>query len=114
MDDIEFASQMDGYNFDYSVTRLGFEVRATPVVPGKTGMVWLEIDETGQIREGQVRGARDIQKRMFQNIQTAGHTAIAQLAETETIDDAAQEAEALASCILARRLAFENLDTDHD
>ena len=30
LDDIEFASQMDGYNFDYSVTRRGFEVRATP------------------------------------------------------------------------------------
>ena len=77
-------------------------------------MVWLEIDETGRITEGQVRGAREIQKHMFQNIQTAGHATIAQLAETETMKDAAQEAEALLSCMLARRLAFENLDADHD
>ena len=114
LDDIEFASQMDGYNYDYSVTRRGFKVRATPVAPGKTGMVWLEIDETGRITEGQVQGAREIQKRMFQNIQTAGYKTIAQLAETDSIEDAAQEAEALWNCILARRLAFENLDADHD
>jgi type II secretory pathway pseudopilin PulG len=113
LDDIEFATQMDGYNFEYSLTRRGFEVRATPAVPGKTGCFWVEIDETGRIREGKVNGALEIQKRMLQNIQAAGHKTMAQLLETD-IEAAEQEADALANCILARRLAFETLDADLD
>jgi prepilin-type N-terminal cleavage/methylation domain-containing protein len=111
---IEFANQMDGYNFAYAAQGRGFEIKATPVVPGKTGRVWMEIDETGKIVEAPMPGVSEIQKRMFERIKAAGLAAMAQLGETGLLEDAAQEADALGSSKLARRLAFERLDTDGD
>jgi hypothetical protein len=114
LEHIHFAEQMDGYNFAYVADQRGFEVKATPVVPGKTGRVWMEIDETGKIVEAPMPGVSEIQKRMFERIKAAGHTAIARLSETESTEEAAREAEALSSSRIARRIAFEKLDADGD
>jgi prepilin-type N-terminal cleavage/methylation domain-containing protein len=114
LDDIEFAGQMDGYKFAYAAEGRGFEIKATPVVPGKTGTVWMEIDETGKIVEAPMPGVNEIQKRMFERIKAAGHTAIARSSETESIDDAALEAQALLNSRTVRTIALEKLDTDGD
>ena len=111
---IGFAEQMDGYNFAYDVEGRGFAVKAPPVVPGKTGTVWMEIDETGKVVEAPMPGVNEIQKRMFERMTAAGHVAIAQLSETESAEDAAREATALSSSRIARRIAFEKLDNDGD
>jgi prepilin-type N-terminal cleavage/methylation domain-containing protein len=114
LDDIEFASQMDGYKFAYAAQGRGFEIKATPVVPGKTGTVWMEIDETGKMIEAPMPGVSEIQKRMIERIKAAGHTAIARSSETESIDDAALEAQALLNSRTVRTIALEKLDTDGD
>jgi len=112
--DLHIDPQHDGYNFVLSAEGRGFEIKATPVVPGKTGTVWMEIDETGKIVEAPMPGVSEIQKRMFERIKVAGHTAIAQVTESESTADAAKEAEALWNSRIARRIGFEKMDADDD
>jgi len=114
LDDIDLATQMDGYSFAYTSDGRGFDVKATPVAPGKTGTVWMDIDETGKIVEAPMPGVSEIQKRMFERIQAAGYTAIARLSEFETIDAAVQEAQALWKSRVARRIVFEKMDDNDD
>jgi prepilin-type N-terminal cleavage/methylation domain-containing protein len=114
LEDLHIDPQHDGYKFVLSAEGRGFEIKATPVVPGKTGTVWMEIDETGKILEAPMPGVNEIQKRMFERINAAGHAAIARLSETESTEEAAREAEALSSARITRRIAFEKLDADGD
>ena len=113
-ENFEFAEQMDGYKFAYAAEGRGFEIKATPVVPGKTGTVWMEIDETGKIVEAPMPGVNEIQKRMFERINAAGYDAIGRLVQVNSPEDAAHEAEALRSSRTARRIALETIDTDDD
>ena len=48
---IGFEEEIDGYIYDYRRTREGFVVQARPAAPGKTGMVWFEMDQRGRIDE---------------------------------------------------------------
>jgi prepilin-type N-terminal cleavage/methylation domain-containing protein len=112
--DLHIDPQHDGYNFVLSAEGRGFEIKATPVVPGKTGTVWMEIDETGKIVEAPMPGVIEIQKRMFERINAAGYDAIGRLVQINSPEDAAHEAEALRSSRTARRIALEMLDAEDD
>ena len=114
LETIEFDEVFDGYRYDYRQTTTGFVVKATPVAPGKTGTVWMDIDQTGRITEAPVPGAKEIQQRMFERIRARGLFAIADLLDTESGEEAAAEAAALAKSLVARRLAADAIDADQD
>ncbi len=110
---IGFAKELDGYFFDYRRTKSGFAVKATPAVPGKTGTVWMEIDESGRIKEAPVPNVKEIQKQMFVNIRARGLDTIARLLGTDT-EGASREASALANCQIASELALKTIDVNQD
>ena len=74
----------------------------------------MEIDETDRLVEAPIPAVKDIQQRMFERIRKAGVEAIADLSETASLEDAARDADALASSRLARRAAMERLDANGD
>jgi len=111
---IGFDEIHDGYRFDYRQTTFGFVVKATPVAPGKTGTVWMDIDDRGRITEAPIPGVKEIQQRMFQRIRASGLAAIARLLGTDSDEEAAGEALALSQSSVARRLAADAIDADHD
>jgi prepilin-type N-terminal cleavage/methylation domain-containing protein len=114
LDQIGFDETQDGYAFVLIPERNGFTVRATPIVPGKTGVVNLAIDERDRVKETSVPGVREIQRRMWANIQARGLEAIAQLLETESDAEAANEAGALSASLMARRVALDSIDGNGD
>jgi len=111
---INFDEVFDGYRFDYRQTISGFVVKATPVAPGKTGTVWMDIDDRGRITEAPIPGVKEIQQRMFERIRASGLAAIGRLLGTDSDDEAAGEALALSQSQVARRLAADTIDADHD
>jgi hypothetical protein len=111
---IGFAEEFDGYLYDYRRTRNGFQVKAQPAAPGKTGTVWMDIDQSGRINQVPMPGVNEIQKRMFERIWANGNLAIMRMMETDSADEAAAEAEIVAQCQLARQLAVSTIDADQD
>jgi prepilin-type N-terminal cleavage/methylation domain-containing protein len=111
---IGFAEELDGYHFAYRRTASGFNVKAVPVAPGKTGTFWMDMDQKGQINEAPIPGVKEIQQRMFDRIRANGLTTIARLLETDSTDEALAEATALAQSQLARELAADVIDANHD
>ena len=111
---IGFREELDGYRFDYRQTSGGFNVKAVPVAPGKTGSVWMDIDQRGHITEAPIPGVKEIQQRMFDRVRAHGITAIMRLLESDSSEEATAEAAALAESRLARELADDVIDADHD
>jgi prepilin-type N-terminal cleavage/methylation domain-containing protein len=111
---IGFAEEFAGYRFAYRLTSTGFNVKAVPVAPGKTGSVWMDIDQNGQITEAPIPGVKEIQQRMFDRIRASGLATIARLLETESTEEALAESTALSRSQLARVLAADVIDADHD
>jgi hypothetical protein len=109
---IGFDDELDGYRFDYRRTATGFVVKAVPAAPGKTGTVWMDLDERGRITEAPIPGVKDIQARMFERIRASGLAAIGELLDTDSGEEAASEAAALAQSQLARQLAVDAIDSD--
>lgn len=111
---IGLRDEIDGYRFAYRPTSTGFHVKAVPVAPGKTGSVWMDLDQKGQVTEAPIPGVKEIQQRMFERIRAEGVVAIARLLETESSEEASAEAAALLRSTLAREVAAEVIDADQD
>jgi len=114
LETIRFASESNGFVYVYHATRNGFNVKATPAAPGKTGTVWMEIDQQGRISEGPIKGVKEIQKRMFERIWASAMEATMQLMETDSLTAASVEMRALAESQLVREMAWERIDADRD
>jgi prepilin-type N-terminal cleavage/methylation domain-containing protein len=112
--DIGYKEQFDGHNFRLVLDRSGFVIHATPVVPGKTGVVELAINSSGRLSEREIRDAKRIQETMFQEVRLAGLAAIARQMETDSAETASLEAQAMCYSLVARRLAADKIDANDD
>jgi prepilin-type N-terminal cleavage/methylation domain-containing protein len=112
---IGFAKVNNGFVYVYyTTTRSGFKVTATPAVPGKTGSVWMEIDERGRISEGPIKGAKAIEEEMFERIWAGAMEATMELMKTDSLADASEETKALLESRLIREMAWEKIDANRD
>ena len=111
---IGFAEESKGFVYLYYTTRNGFNVKARPAAPGKTGTVCFEMDQSGRIQESRLPGVKEIQKRMFERIWASAMEATMELMETDSLANASAEVRALAESQLVREMAWEKIDADHD
>jgi prepilin-type N-terminal cleavage/methylation domain-containing protein len=114
LDAINFADEIDGYEYAYQRTSSGFSVKAKPSAPGKTGTLWFELDQRGRISQASIPGVQEIQKRMFDRIRANGTTAIMRLMEWDSAAVASAEAKVLAESQLIREMAVSTIDADRD
>jgi prepilin-type N-terminal cleavage/methylation domain-containing protein len=107
---IGFKEQFDGHNFSLTVLRDGFVIKASPVARGKTGVFEMQINADGKLTEWAIPDAKKIQEAMFEEVRLAGLAAIAREMETESLETAEREAEALNNCLIARQMVADKLD----
>jgi prepilin-type N-terminal cleavage/methylation domain-containing protein len=111
---IGFGNETGGYVYDYRRTRNGFNIQARPAAPGKTGLVWFEMDQRGRIDQSPVPGAKEIQRRMFDRIWAGAMQATMELMGTDSLKDASEETKALLESQLVREMAWDKIDADGD
>ncbi|HZL88226.1 MAG TPA: DUF1559 domain-containing protein [Pirellulaceae bacterium] len=112
--DIGFAEQFDGHNFSLTLVRGGFIIKAVPVARGKTGVFEMQINTEGKLTEWAIPDAKKIQEAMFEEVRLAGLATIARQMETDSLETAAREAEALNNCQIARQMVADKLDPYSD
>ena len=111
---IGFADQFDGHSFSLTLVRGGFVIKAVPVARGKTGVFEMQINTEGKLTEWAIPDAKKIQEAMFEEVRLAGLAAIAREMQTDSLETAAREAEALNNCQIARQLVADKLDPYSD
>ena len=94
---IRFPEQFAGHNFSLALVRDGFVIKAVPVARGKTGIYEMQINADGKLTEWAIPDAKKIEEAMFEEVRLAGLAAIARQMETDSLETAAREAEALSN-----------------
>jgi prepilin-type N-terminal cleavage/methylation domain-containing protein len=69
----------DGYAFEVTPTPSGYDVTATPVLPGVTANVTIKINERGEMREAPTPGSDENRDKMFSELQAMFARRVAEL-----------------------------------
>lgn len=117
LDTLEISDEMDGYSYALELNPSNanaFIVHARPVVPGKTGSVDIDMNETGQMKETASRGAKEATRLMLANINGKGVESISKLMNARDRRVAVNEATVLLGSLAAHKSGFGTMDVNVD